>query len=103
MLALTNTALEVVKHITSAEGASDQTGLRIAAAAQEDHEGALELSVVTAPAENDQVLAGEGARIYLDEGAASYLDDKVLDAQVDEEGNANFALAEQDPESGTQA
>ena len=31
------------------------------------------------------------------EQAAIYLDDKVLDARVDDQGNAHFALGMQDP------
>ncbi|MGH3622205.1 MAG: hypothetical protein ACRDQ5_10495 [Sciscionella sp.] len=99
MLALTPTALKVVRSITEDETTPDGAGLRIATSPDNTTEGALELSVATAPAADDQVLTGEGARIFLEPSAAVYLDDKVLDADVDESGQPTFALAEQDGDS----
>jgi iron-sulfur cluster assembly protein len=34
--------------------------------------------------------------VFLEPQAAAYLDDKVLDAEVDEQGKAHFALGMQD-------
>jgi iron-sulfur cluster assembly protein len=94
MLALTPTALEIVRSITAAPGTSG-AGLRIAAAAEEPRDGVLELTVSPGPVADDQVVAGSGAQVFLDPPAAAYLDDKVLDAEVDNDGNARFFLAEQ--------
>jgi iron-sulfur cluster assembly protein len=94
MLALTPTAVEVVRTITSTPEAPDGAGLRIATASDGPREGALELSVTTGPADDDQVVAGPGTQIYLDQRAAAYLEDKVLDANLDEEGTATFFVGE---------
>jgi iron-sulfur cluster assembly protein len=41
--------------------------------------------------------AETGARVYLEPQAAAYLDDKVLDAQIDQQGQPHFSLAFQGP------
>jgi Fe-S cluster assembly iron-binding protein IscA len=83
LLALTENAVEAVKEIVSASEAAPETGgLRMAA----ESAGArtnLQLSVVELPAEDDEVIEEEGARLFLDEEAAQLLDDKVLDASMD--------------------
>jgi Fe-S cluster assembly iron-binding protein IscA len=97
MLVLTEAAAEVVKSVTSTPQAPQGAGLRIASSEQETEPGALKLSTTTGPGEFDQVIEAAGARVFLEPEAAIYLEDKVLDAQVDEQGNAHFALSVQDP------
>jgi Fe-S cluster assembly iron-binding protein IscA len=94
MLALTPTAVEVVRTITSSPS-TPGTGLRIAAAADGPREGALELTVSPGPADDDQVVAGPDTQVFLDQRAAAYLDDKVLDVDVAEDGTPRFFVAEQ--------
>lgn len=53
----------------------------------------LELSVVPLPAEDDEVIEEQGARVFLELEAASLLDDKVLDASV-EQNQIAFAIAD---------
>ena len=48
-----------------------------------------------APQPGDQVLEEAGARVFLEETAAETLDDKVLDAQVDENGGVQFSITPQ--------
>jgi iron-sulfur cluster assembly protein len=98
MLVLTEAAAEVVKSVTSTAQAPDGAGLRIASS-PEDPESPTGLRLTTAPRpdENDQVIEASGARVFLEPLAAAYLDDKVLDAEVDENGKARFALDLQDP------
>ncbi|MFB9909478.1 hypothetical protein [Allokutzneria oryzae] len=107
MLVFTPTAIEVVRTITSAEGVPDGAGLRIAAATDDQQPGALQMSIAPGPEEDDQVLAGEGAHVFLDPLAAVYLDDKILDAEVTDGGQVAFALGEQQeqdqPAPGPQA
>jgi iron-sulfur cluster assembly protein len=96
MLVLTETAAEVVKSVTSGPQAPAGAGLRIASSAPEPGDpGALQLTATAGPAENDQVIEASGALVYLEPQAAIYLEDKVLDAQVDPEGNASFSLGMQ--------
>lgn len=96
MLVLTTAAAEVVKAVTTAPEAPSGAGLRIAASSpQPQNAGALQVTAAEGPGEGDQILEGEGARVFLEPEAATYLDDKVLDARLDDEGNAHFTLGEQ--------
>lgn len=98
MLVLTEAAAEVVKSFTSNPQVPDGAGLRIASSAPgSGSPDSLQVTATTAPAEDDQVIEKEGARVYVEQQAALYLDDKVLDAQVDGEGKAHFYLGEQGP------
>jgi iron-sulfur cluster assembly protein len=99
MLVLTEAAAEVVKSITSNSQAPDGAGLRIASNTPEPGTpAALQVSATAAPGEDDQVVEAAGARVFVEPQAAIYLDDKVLDAQVDEQGEAHFALGIQAPD-----
>jgi iron-sulfur cluster assembly protein len=98
MLVLTEAAAEVVKSLTSTAQAPEGAGLRISSAAPQPGEaGALQVSAAPGPSENDQVIEADGAHLYLAPQAAAYLADKVLDAQVDGEGNPRFSLGVQRP------
>ncbi|HEX3791047.1 MAG TPA: iron-sulfur cluster biosynthesis protein [Pseudonocardiaceae bacterium] len=95
MLALTPAAVEVVSTITAASGMPESAGLRIASSGETQEASALELELVSGPAERDEVVAETGARIFLEPQAAMYLSDKVLDGDLDEQGRARFALSPQ--------
>jgi hypothetical protein len=41
------------------------------------------------------VLEEDGARVFLEEIAADTLEDKILDAQVDDQGGVQFTIAPQ--------
>ena len=98
MLMLTEAAAEVVKSLTSTPQAPEGTGLRIASSGPEPGDpGALQVTATVGPGENDQVIDAAGAHIYLEPQAAAYLEDKVLDAQVDSDGQAHFSLDVQGP------
>jgi iron-sulfur cluster assembly protein len=97
MLVLTEAAAEVVKTVTSSPQAPDGAGVRIVSAPQPENPDALRLSAAAEPSENDQVVEAAGARIFVEPQAAAYLEDKVLDARLDEQGQAHFALGVQDP------
>ena len=97
MLVLTEAAAEAVKSVTSTAAAPEGAGLRIASPELETEPGTLKLSATTGPGEDDQVIEAAGARVFVEPQVALYLDDKVLDAEVDEQGNARFALGIQDP------
>jgi Fe-S cluster assembly iron-binding protein IscA len=100
MLVLTPTAVAVVNTLTTGEGRPNGAGLRISSDTAPP-EGGLQVDVTPGPAEHDQILAGSGARVFLDPHAASYLDDKVLDANIDDQGGAHFMLGAQNPNSDT--
>jgi|SRR6266568_2800620 len=92
MLMLTPTAVEAVRTITTAGGSPEGAGLRIFTVADAD---TLQLAVAAAPAEQDQVLAAQGSRIFLDQDAATLLDDKILDTHTDSCGNDAFVVLPQ--------
>ena len=83
MLALTDSTVQAVKGIvSSADEACEAGGLRMVAE-REGTQANFQLSVVPLPAEDDEVIEEQGARMFLEPEAASLLDDKVLDASVD--------------------
>lgn len=93
MLALTDNAVEAVKQIVlSSEEASEQGGLRLVAE-QVGAETNFRLSVVPLPAEEDEVIEEQDARVFLEPEAASLLDDKILDATV-EQNRVAFTIAD---------
>jgi Fe-S cluster assembly iron-binding protein IscA len=97
MLAITETAAQAINSLISASQMPDGAGLRIAPQ-QEAPAEALELSVAPAPAEEDTVIEGGGATVFLEPSAAQVLDDKVLDVQrvvEDDEEQYRFAIAPQ--------
>src|SRR5271169_3947720 len=98
MLVLTEAAAEAVKTLTATTQLPAGSGLRIASSAAEpEAPGALQVSAAAGPSENDLVLEAAGAHLYLEPKAAAYLEDKVLDAEVDQDGQAVFSLGVQDP------
>jgi iron-sulfur cluster assembly protein len=101
MLVLTEAAAKVVKSVTSATSsqASQATGLRISSSAPTpDDASTLQVEAVSGPGENDQVLEAAGALVFVEPQAVGFLDDKVLDAQVDGQGNPRFSLSVQKPD-----
>jgi iron-sulfur cluster assembly protein len=94
VLALTDSAVEAVKDIVSSAGAAPETGGLRMVAEQVGMQTNLQLSVVSLPAEDDEVIDEQGARVFLEPQAASLLDDKVLDASV-EQNQVAFTIADQ--------
>lgn len=97
MLAITETAAQAINSLITASQLPEGAGLRIASQPDSPSE-ALELSVAPAPSEDDQVLEGGGATVFLEPIAARALDDKVLDVQrvvENEEEQYRFAIADQ--------
>ena len=91
MLTLTDNAAMVVKTLTVQGTESADGGVRISGSGAED--AGLKVAVTAEPQAADQVVESDGARVFVDESAAPVLDDKLLDAQVDQEGAVHFALS----------
>jgi hypothetical protein len=53
------------------------------------------LSVAPDPGPHDTVVIESGARVFLDETAAIALEDRVLDAELANDGSVRFALGNQ--------
>jgi iron-sulfur cluster assembly protein len=78
-LTLTENAVEAVK--TLVEASPEASGMRITTS---DGEGAnpYQLSGAALPAEGDEVIEEDGARVFLDAAVARDLDDKALHARI---------------------
>jgi Fe-S cluster assembly iron-binding protein IscA len=91
MLELTENTIAAVKELTVS---SRTAGLRIFAGDASRRDTTLAAAFVERPADGDQVVEEQDARVYLDRDAAVALGDKVLDAHV-EEGRVHLAVLEQ--------
>lgn len=93
LLALTDSAVQAVKDIVSSSDQIPETaGLRMVAE-RAGTQATLQVSVVPLPAEDDEVIEEQGARVFLEPEAAALLDDKVLDASV-EHNQVAFTIAD---------
>ena len=90
MLALTENVTEIVKQL--AEEVPEISALRIATEADGE---SLSVSPADHAESDDLVLEQDGATVYVAAPASELLADKVLDGDVDEEGNIQFALGQQ--------
>jgi iron-sulfur cluster assembly protein len=93
VLTLTNNAALVITSITDRPEVPDGSGIRIAA--DVDDMNSLELVVAPTPTDGDKVVEERGARVFLEPNASTLLEDMVLDADVDDQGQAQFFLASQ--------
>ncbi|MDX2375917.1 Fe-S cluster assembly protein HesB [Microbacterium sp. LRZ72] len=93
MLTLTENAATAVRSIVAQAPDSDNGGLRIRG--NGTPEAGYELQIAPEPQPEDAVVETGEARVFLEPAAATELDDKVLDAQVSEDGSVRFALAAQ--------
>ncbi len=90
MLTLTENASTVVKTIATQQLGVAEGGLRISS--HDATEGSFAIAPVADGEPGDKVVESEGAKVFVDETASTALDDKVLDAQVDDQGNVQFRL-----------
>ncbi|HEY2271444.1 MAG TPA: iron-sulfur cluster biosynthesis protein [Jatrophihabitantaceae bacterium] len=93
MLTLADSATTEIRNLIEKNPeVPDDAGVRIATAP----DGAtLTLSLALVPSEDDAVVNDHGARVFVEPTAAQLLDDKELHAAIDEQGQVQFALAEQ--------
>ena len=92
MLTLTENARHAVEDIAVRAGLPDEGGLRIA---ETSTPGSFELSLVTGPAEGDDVIEAGAARVFVEPTTSEVLTDQKLDATPSPEGTG-FLLAPQD-------
>jgi len=89
MLTLTENAATAVKTI-SAQIPTDTGGLRIRDTGPDT---GFELALAPQPEPQDTVVEASGARVFVDEVANFALADRVLDAEMNDDGSVRFALA----------
>ena len=80
MLALTESAAEVIHKLTTRPGLPADTGLRITPNTDNATGPAFAVSLSHGPDPDDQVIEAREARVYLEPEIAGQLQDKVLDA-----------------------
>jgi Fe-S cluster assembly iron-binding protein IscA len=88
VLTLTDQAADVVRAMTRDASAPDHAGVRLARVAD-----AVELSLAGQPAPGDDVITGNGVRVFVERGTSWMLDGHVLDGTT-EDGLATFALVQ---------
>ncbi|NES15161.1 MULTISPECIES: iron-sulfur cluster assembly accessory protein [Micromonospora] len=93
MLTMTDNAVLVIRDLAAQQDVADAGGLRIAA---DTDAGSLSIELVEQPAQGDQVVDNQGARIFLDADAAQLLNDTSVDAVVDDEGVVQFGFTEKE-------
>jgi iron-sulfur cluster assembly protein len=98
MLTLTNNAVSAIRTLTSQPDLPEDTGLRIMAQG-DDSASSFQLALAEAPTDGDQVVEEGGARVFVEPAAAAVLDDKALDAQVTDQGDLAFRIADQAEEA----
>jgi Fe-S cluster assembly iron-binding protein IscA len=94
LLALTDSAVEAVTEIVSSSDEPSETGGLRMVAERAGTRVNFQLRVVPVPAEDDEVIEEQGARVFLEPDAASLLDDKLLDAKL-EQNKVAFTIADQ--------
>jgi Fe-S cluster assembly iron-binding protein IscA len=90
MLTLTENANTIVTTLTRQAVDSPEGGLRISS--PDPNSTSFAVAVAAAPEADDKVIIDGDARVFLEENASAALDDKVLDAQLDEQGAVHFEL-----------
>jgi Fe-S cluster assembly iron-binding protein IscA len=95
-LALTENAVAAVKEVVaSAPEAQESSGMRIVAHEAADGQTSFELSIASVPAEDDEVIEEQGARVFLDSNASDLLESRELDARVDSDRHVAFVIGDQ--------
>jgi Fe-S cluster assembly iron-binding protein IscA len=88
MLTLTDNAATAVKTISS-QIPTEGGGLRIRDTGPDT---GFELALATTPEHGDAVVETDGARVFVDPAATDALDERILDAEVGDDGSVRFAL-----------
>jgi iron-sulfur cluster assembly protein len=93
MLTLTDNAVTAIRALISQPEQPPDAGLRIMG--QGEGVPPFELALAETPADGDQVIEANGARVFLASDAAEVLADKALDAEVDAQGGVAFSVSSQ--------
>jgi Fe-S cluster assembly iron-binding protein IscA len=93
VLTLTENASAAVRDLTSRAGLPESGGLRIAESQQQL--GSFELALVPEAVPGDEVIASDGATVFVPQETATVLADLTLDADPSATGSPGFTLAPQ--------
>jgi Fe-S cluster assembly iron-binding protein IscA len=97
MLTITADAEQAVRVALEAAEAPESAGIRLSTSTHTSNGTGpeIKLELVEAPDSDDAVIGADGARIFLAPDVAPSLDDKLLDAEIEPDGEIHFALFEQ--------
>ncbi len=95
MITVTDSAASAIRTLAGQTDTPEVTGVRISPATEGGGAAELALSVTEGPLPEDQVVESQGARLFVDSDVADSLADKALDAQITEQGQVQFMLADQ--------
>nr|WP_210737559.1 adhesin [Cellulomonas hominis] len=90
---MTENASTAVRDLTSRAGLPESGGLRIAESQQQL--GSFELALVPEAVPGDEVIASDGATVFVPQETATVLADLTLDADPSATGSPGFTLAPQ--------
>jgi iron-sulfur cluster assembly protein len=106
MLMVTENARQAIESIVANADMPAGAGIRIDAPDEPPEDSAagragtpLQLEVATQPGEQDQVIASNGARVFVAPTVQPILDDKLLDVRVGE-GHVEFVIRPQPGRQG---
>jgi iron-sulfur cluster assembly protein len=88
MVTLTDSEIALIRQLTVAQDVGDNGGVRIALGSTR---GSLSVQIADRPHDGDEVVATDGARLFLDWSAARILDGCKLDASL-RDGSVRFAI-----------
>ncbi|HEY7048556.1 MAG TPA: hypothetical protein VH373_15155 [Jatrophihabitantaceae bacterium] len=92
MLNVTDFAAAAIRHLIERNNAPAGSGVRISRGTSERP---LKVTLARAPEPDDTVIiAGDGARVFLDADAASLLDGQILDVSIGVRGRVEFFTAD---------
>ncbi|MFC7404973.1 iron-sulfur cluster biosynthesis family protein [Georgenia alba] len=94
MLTLTDNAQAAVKGLTSEANLPDSGGVRIALTADQSQ---LEMSLVTEPEENDEVIETDEAKVFVSADTSPILSRHTLDAGQTADGIGFSLKPQEDP------
>jgi iron-sulfur cluster assembly protein len=98
MLTLSESAADVIRELSSQPGMPADAGLRIEPNALDTGGPSFAVSVSAGPMPQDRVVESGQARVFLEPHVVALLDDKVLDADVDQQGAVAFHVSPQSPD-----
>lgn len=97
VLTLTDTAVEIIRNLTTQPGLPDETGLRISAHSGNGDGAGFMLALSQGPDLGDEVIEARQVRVFVQPDAAAVLGDKMLDAEVNEQGEIAFLVVPRPP------
>jgi Fe-S cluster assembly iron-binding protein IscA len=98
MLTLSESAATAIRELSSQPGMPTRAGLRIVPNQENTGGPAFAASLSAGPSPQDQVVESGQARVYLESQVVEPLEDKVLEADVDEQGIVEFRVSPQSPD-----